>query len=47
MAKPDREKRICIMRRDGNRLAPVTAWNAEIVAEFAYAKDDIRAKGGA
>jgi hypothetical protein len=39
MAKTDREKRICIMRREGNRLAPVTQFDAEMLAEFANGKD--------
>ena len=39
MAKPDREKRICIMRRAGNRLEPSTQFDAEMLNEFEVGKD--------
>lgn len=39
MAKTDKDKRICIMRREGNRLSPVTSFDAEMLGEFAQGQD--------
>lgn len=38
-SKTDREKRVCLMRREGMRLAPVSQFDADMLAELSSGAD--------